>query len=390
MRSERVPRHQQPGTCQGRRRRAGHGGPASLRSTWRAMPPARAPGRVRGGPQTYRDRPLPAGADPRRPSRRVVAEVGATITRCRQRRGPGHLGLPRHALDTSGQSRCRRAEVTCCTVGGAGVSSRADGEPAGGGGADDDTTTPGNGLTTAPRHARRDRSGGLRRAVPGVTWPPSTPPAWRRSGSRDVAEDVTSAPSNRRWPRSTASNGGVVASWPGCTASPPTSSPVIYRPERGPTAGMRRRALLIKVPRPDLDGDGLAEWPAVRTRSTGSVPASGGHHPSLPRGPVGVDAAAALGISKPVLAVTLHRALRALATRKSARRNGRGGHATCVASCGPLAEQVPRRPDPTFALDMRTSWPHGRIITVEPRRSADRSCRPRPWCSPSPPPPASS
>lgn len=137
--------------------------------------------------------------------------------------------------------------------------------------------------------------------------------AWRRCGSKHLAEDVASATFERalanidrfEW------RGGGFVAW-------------LYRIAGNELAGDHRRrqraegpraraALLALLPVDDVEGNVLADWPRVRTALDGLRPRYqevialrylSGLSPD--------DAAAALGLSKPVLAVTLHRALAAL------------------------------------------------------------------------------
>jgi RNA polymerase sigma-70 factor (ECF subfamily) len=136
--------------------------------------------------------------------------------------------------------------------------------------------------------------------------------AWRRSGSRDIAEDVTAATFERalaamgtfQW-----RSGGFVA-WLHRIAA---NELVAQHRAEARADRARNRAVLSSVP--DEPGiDLLADWPRVRA-------ALGRLRPRYQEaitlrylsGLSADDAAAALGCSKPVLAVTLHRALRALA-----------------------------------------------------------------------------
>jgi RNA polymerase sigma-70 factor (ECF subfamily) len=132
--------------------------------------------------------------------------------------------------------------------------------------------------------------------------------AWRRSGSRQIAEDVTSATFERALAsidRFEWKGGGFVA-W-------------LHRIAANELAGLQRKEardqakLLTLVPDEEPPADPMADWPRVRAaldrlrpryqevitlRYLGGMSAD--------------DAAAQLGTTKPVLAVTLHRALRAL------------------------------------------------------------------------------
>jgi RNA polymerase sigma-70 factor (ECF subfamily) len=136
--------------------------------------------------------------------------------------------------------------------------------------------------------------------------------AWRRSGSRDVAEDVTAA----TFERALASMGtfqwrnGGFAAWLHRIAA--NELVAHYRAEARADRAHNRAALTSVPDEPTIDP--LSDWPRVRSAL----------HRLRPRyqeaitlrylsGLSADDAAAALECSKPVLAVTLHRALRALA-----------------------------------------------------------------------------
>jgi RNA polymerase sigma-70 factor (ECF subfamily) len=135
--------------------------------------------------------------------------------------------------------------------------------------------------------------------------------AWRRSGSRDVAEDVTATTFEKAW-RAMGTfewQGGGFVAWVHRIAS------------RELVAHHRREArVLAVVPEPepiadDLDDDALlAHWPRVRGALDALRPR---YQQAITLRYLSAlsadDAAAAMGCSKPVLAVTLHRALRALA-----------------------------------------------------------------------------
>ena len=135
--------------------------------------------------------------------------------------------------------------------------------------------------------------------------------AWRRSGSRDVAEDVTAATFERAWASMAGfrwRDGGFVA-WVHRIAANELVA-VHRRQERAHRAAART---LAPVP-DDPDHDLLADWPRVRVALAELRPR---YQEAITlrylSGLSADDAAAALGCSKPVLAVTLHRALKALA-----------------------------------------------------------------------------
>lgn len=136
--------------------------------------------------------------------------------------------------------------------------------------------------------------------------------AWRRSGSRDIAEDVTAATFERAWASMGQfrwRDGGFVA-WLHRIAANELVS-VHRKADRAARASMR----LTSVPdEPDAELDLLADWPRVRGALAELRPR---YQEAITlrylSGLSANDAAAALGCSKPVLAVTLHRALKALA-----------------------------------------------------------------------------
>jgi RNA polymerase sigma-70 factor (ECF subfamily) len=135
--------------------------------------------------------------------------------------------------------------------------------------------------------------------------------AWRRSGSRDVAEDVTATTFEKAWVAMATFEwrGGGFVAWVHRIASHEL------------VAHHRREARsLAVVPDDVVDDEGdddaalLAHWPRVR----GALDALRPRYQQAITlrylsGLSAADAAAAMGCSKPVLAVTLHRALRALA-----------------------------------------------------------------------------
>lgn len=133
--------------------------------------------------------------------------------------------------------------------------------------------------------------------------------AWRRSGSRQVAEDVTSATFERALAsidRFEWKGGGFVA-W-------------LHRIAANELAGLQRKEardqarVLSLVPEPDGDPvDPMADWPRVRAALDRLRPRY--QEVIALRYLAGLstdDAADQLGVTKPVLAVTLHRALKAL------------------------------------------------------------------------------
>ncbi len=133
--------------------------------------------------------------------------------------------------------------------------------------------------------------------------------AWRRSGSREVAEEVTAATFERAWERLDRFEwrGGGLVPW-------------LYRIAANELAGHYRKEASVERARRNLflvwgaGGDDTDdEWPIVRTALDG-LPSRYQEVITL-RYLAGMDAgeaAEAMGVTKPVLAVTLHRALRAL------------------------------------------------------------------------------
>jgi RNA polymerase sigma-70 factor (ECF subfamily) len=134
--------------------------------------------------------------------------------------------------------------------------------------------------------------------------------AWRRSSSRHVAEDVTATTFEKAWAAmgSFEWRGGGFVAWVHRIAA------------RELVAHHRRdaRTTLASVPDPptveDDDAALLEHWPRVREALDRLRPR---YQEAITLRYLGGlsagDAAAAMGCSKPVLAVTLHRALRALA-----------------------------------------------------------------------------
>ncbi|MCU1374913.1 MAG: polymerase ECF-type sigma factor [Actinomycetia bacterium] len=138
--------------------------------------------------------------------------------------------------------------------------------------------------------------------------------AWRRSGSRQVAEDVTSATFERALAsidRFEWKGGGFVA-WLHRIAANELAAH--HRREARVDSPRGQSAFLALVPSEPVDGDDpLADWPRVRAALDRLRPRY--QEVIALRYLAGLsadDAAVALGLSKPVLAVTLHRALRAL------------------------------------------------------------------------------
>lgn len=139
--------------------------------------------------------------------------------------------------------------------------------------------------------------------------------AWRRSGSRDIAEDVTSATFERAWASMAGfrwRDGGFVA-WLHRIAA--NELVAVHRREARDATPWARAAVRALTPVPDEpDNDLLADWPRVRVALAELRPR---YQEAITlrylSGLSAEAAAAALGCSKPVLAVTLHRALKALA-----------------------------------------------------------------------------
>ena len=138
--------------------------------------------------------------------------------------------------------------------------------------------------------------------------------AWRRSGSRHVAEDITAATFEKAWvaiDRFEWRGGGIVA-WLHRIAARELAD-LHRRDARAatPRANLAVRALL---PVPDDDEDELlADWPRVRDALDRLPPRQ--QEVIMLRYLAGLsaaDAADALGCTRSVLAVRLHRALRAL------------------------------------------------------------------------------
>ena len=139
--------------------------------------------------------------------------------------------------------------------------------------------------------------------------------AWRRSGSRHIAEDVTAATFEKAWIAIDTFQwrGGGFVAWLHRIAAHELTA--LHRRDERATSPRAQAAARALVPVPD-DGEPalLADWPRVRLAMDALAPRYqeaitlrylSGLSPD--------DAATAMGCSKPVLAVTLHRALRALA-----------------------------------------------------------------------------
>jgi RNA polymerase sigma-70 factor (ECF subfamily) len=139
--------------------------------------------------------------------------------------------------------------------------------------------------------------------------------AWRRSGSRHVAEDVTATTFERAWIAIEGFSwrgGGFIAWLHRIAARELTAQHRRDARASSPRAQAAARALTAV---PDDDGDPpLTDWPRVRAALDALRPR---YQEAISlrylSGLSADDAAAAMGCSKPVLAVTLHRALRALA-----------------------------------------------------------------------------
>jgi len=140
--------------------------------------------------------------------------------------------------------------------------------------------------------------------------------AWRRAGTRHVAEDVTAATFEKAWIaiESFAWRGGGFVAWLHRIAARELTA--VHRRDARASTPRGQAAARALVPVPDDDGDLglLADWPRVQV-AMGALPARYQEAITLRYlgGLSAADAAAAMGCSKPVLAVTLHRALRALA-----------------------------------------------------------------------------
>lgn len=139
--------------------------------------------------------------------------------------------------------------------------------------------------------------------------------AWRRTGSRHVAEDVTAATFEKAWiaiDRFEWRGGGFIA-WLHRIAARELAD--VHR--RDARAGTPRGQAAARALQPvaDDDDDGLlADWPRVRV-ALDRLPSR--HQDVIAlrylAGLSAADAADALGCTRSVLAVRLHRALRALA-----------------------------------------------------------------------------
>lgn len=138
--------------------------------------------------------------------------------------------------------------------------------------------------------------------------------AWRRSGSRHVAEDVTATTFEKAWVaiESFSWRGGGFVAWVHRIAARELTAH--HRRDLRASSPRAQAAARALVPLPDdLDAGLLADWPRVRA-ALDRLPPRYQEAISLRylSGLSADDAATALGCSKPVLAVTLHRALRAL------------------------------------------------------------------------------
>lgn len=156
--------------------------------------------------------------------------------------------------------------------------------------------------------------------------------AYRRSGSRDVAEEATSATFEKAL-RSIAS-----FEW-----RPAGVRPWLYRIASNEVANIYRRTAVASGPRGQLALRALTpDVDAVSSVDIGSSPAGGALHRALNELPVRYravltlrylsglsadEAAASLGCSKAMLAVTLHRAVGALRKKLSVTSMVEGGAA---------------------------------------------------------------
>ncbi len=134
--------------------------------------------------------------------------------------------------------------------------------------------------------------------------------AWRRSGSRELAEDVTAATFERAWQRLDTFEwrGGGFTPWLYRIAANELAGH--YR-KRATSDRAHRNLFLVEPPAGESPLDD--EWPAVRLALDGLLPRY--QEVITLRYLAGLsaeEAAEALNTSKPVVAVTLHRALRAL------------------------------------------------------------------------------
>ena len=141
--------------------------------------------------------------------------------------------------------------------------------------------------------------------------------AWRRAGSRHGAEDVTALTFEKAWVAIESfswKGGGFVAWLHRIAARELTAQHRRDARASSPRAQAAARSLVAVPDEPD--DDLLADWPRVRG-ALDQLPARYQEAITLRylSGLSAADAAAALGCSKPVLAVTLHRALRALAKK---------------------------------------------------------------------------
>ena len=141
--------------------------------------------------------------------------------------------------------------------------------------------------------------------------------AYRRCGSRPLAEDVTAATFEEAlrslppsWPK-------VAGSAPGCSGSPPRDRRPLPGRRAGPGPGGPPGLTLLAVPSIDEDGIPLPGGGEDHGRLLAAL---GTLNPRYQKaislrylaGLSHAEAAEAMGTTKPVMAVTLHRALRAL------------------------------------------------------------------------------
>jgi len=140
--------------------------------------------------------------------------------------------------------------------------------------------------------------------------------AWRRTGSRHLAEDVTAATFEKAWvaiERFEWRGGGFIA-WLHRIAAHELAD--VHRRDARASSPRGQAAVRALQPVAEDDDDGLlADWPRVRV-ALDRLPARHQEVITLRylAGLSAPDAADALGCTRAVLAVRLHRALRALAT----------------------------------------------------------------------------
>jgi RNA polymerase sigma-70 factor (ECF subfamily) len=149
--------------------------------------------------------------------------------------------------------------------------------------------------------------------------------AYRRSGSRDVAEEVTSSTFERAWRAmpSFAWRGGGFSSWLFAIAARELAG--WYR--RNGRNGNERAQRALRLLHPDTVDDeddkvGTADELALLREALSTLPARYQEVISLRylAGLEPAEAAAAMGCTKAVLAVTLHRATKALRRAVECRR----------------------------------------------------------------------